>query len=379
MQIFSRPCDKRCLAVSLTVLLTLGLVLFLVLGEGRSRPPTRQVNIYNWADFIGKNTIADFEKKTGIKVIYDTYDAEETKETKLMAGGSGYDVVVSSTEYFSREIKAGVYLPLDKSRLTGWSNLNPHALEISQAADPGNLYAIPYLHSINGFAYNIDMIHQRMPDAPVGSLDMIFKPEIVSRFADCGVTFLDSPEDMMQLALNYLHLNPNSSDPADYKAAEQLLLAVRPYVRTFDSSEYLNALANGELCLAVSWSSDYAVSMARARAAGVDLKLAFTVPKEGANRTYSALLIAAGAPHPAEAYEFLNFILEPKVIAAITNDIYYGNDNLAADQYVKPQILHDLTLYPTPALDSQLYVSDESGVAIERIRTRSWTRIKTAH
>jgi putrescine transport system substrate-binding protein len=349
----------------------------LLLVAGAARAGDNRLFIYNWADFIGKSTLQDFQRATGIKVVYDTYDAEETKETKLMAGGSGYDIVVSSSEYFSREIKAGVYLPLDKARLIGWQNLDPHALAINAIDDPGNRYAVPYLHSINGFAYNVDMIRERMPDAPVGSLDMIFNPKILARFADCGVTFLDSPEDMLQLALNYLHLNPNSTDPADYKAAEKLLLGVRKYVRTFDSSEYLNALANGELCVAVSWSSDYAVAMARAQAAGLRIHLAFTVPKEGANRTYSAFLIPVGAPHLEAAYRFLNYLLEPRVIAGVTNDIYYGNDNLAANAFVDPKILADPTLYPTPEVESRLYASDEAGVTVERLRTHTWTRIKT--
>jgi putrescine transport system substrate-binding protein len=335
--------------------------------------------VYNWSDFIGKSTLADFEKTTGIKVVYDTFDAEETKETKLMAGGSDFDVVVSANEYFSREIKAGVYQALDKSRLPDWRNLDPQALADLAPSDPGNRYALPYLHSINGFAYNIDMIRARMPNAPVDSLDMIFKPDIIRRFADCGVTFLDSPEDILQLALNYLHLDPNTTRAADYRQAEQLLLAVRPYIRTFDSSEYLNSLANGELCIAVSWSSDYAVSMARAREAGVKVNLAFTVPKEGANRTYSALMIPVDAPHPEAAYRFLQYMLQPQVIAAVTNDIYYGNDNLAASRYVDPRILADPTLYPDAAMRARLFTSDEIGIEVERLRTRTWTRIKTGH
>ncbi|HEX9472617.1 MAG TPA: extracellular solute-binding protein [Steroidobacteraceae bacterium] len=339
----------------------------------------RKLFIYNWADFIGNTTLSDFQKATGIKVVYDTFDAEETKETKLMAGGSDYDVVVSANEYYSREIKAGVYLPLDKTRLPHWENLDPQGLADQAASDPGNRYALPYLHAINGFAYNVAMIRARMPAAPVDSLDMLFKPEVVRRFADCGVSFLDSPEDILQLALKYLGRNPNTTDAADYKAAEDLVVAVRPYVRIFDSSEYLNALANGELCIAVSWSSDYAVSMARARAAGLKLNLAFTVPKEGANLTYSSLMIPVGAPHLDAAYEFLNFMLRPEVIAKVTNDIYYGNDNRAANPYVNPRILADPTLYPTPEIRHRLYAADEAGIAVERLRSRTWTRIKTGH
>ena len=349
----------------------------LAAASGTCWAAQRQVNIYNFADFIGRHTIGEFEAATGIRVIYDTYEAEETKETRLMAGGSDYDVVVSSTEYFSRELKAGVYQPLDKRRLHGWENLNPRSLFITATADPGNQYAVPYLHAINGFAYNIDMIKQRMPDAPLDSLQMIFNPKVVAHFADCGVTFLDSPEDMLLLALNYLHLDPNTVKPTDYLAAEHLIKSVRPYIRTFDSAAYINALANKEQCLGVSWSSDYAVSMARARAAGVEVNLAFTIPKEGANRNYSVFSIPVGAPHLAEAYEFLNFMLQPKVIGSVTNDIYYGNDNRAADAFVLPQILNDLTLYPTPAIESRLYSASEAGIEVERIRTRTWTRIRT--
>jgi putrescine transport system substrate-binding protein len=217
-----------------------------------------------------------------------------------------------------------------------------------------------------------------MPEAPVDSLDMLFKPEVVAKFADCGVTFLDSAEDAIQLALKYLGLDPNSTRREDFKAAEELLLKVRPYVRSFDSSEYLNALANRELCVAMSWSSDYAQAHARAKAAGVNVNLAFTVPKEGANETFSSLLIPAGAPHPEAAYQFINFILRPDVIAHITNSTYYGNDNVASRPLVSPRILADETLYPTPEIEARLYKSAEVDAATERLRTRTWTRVKTA-
>jgi len=338
----------------------------------------KRLYIYNWTDFIGPETVAKFEKLTGIKVTYDVYDSEETMEARLMAGSSGYDVVSASTDFFSREIKAGVYEALDKSKLPNWKNLDPRILAIQAAYDPGNAHAVPYLHSINGFAYNVDMIKARMPNAPVDSLDMLFKPEVVSKFADCGVTFLDSAEDVIQLALNYLGLDPNTTRREDFKAAENLILKVRPYIRSFDSSEYLNGLANREVCVAMSWSSDYALSHARALAAGVNVNLAFTVPKEGANETFSSLLIPEGAPHPQAAYEFINFILRPDIIAEISNAIYYGNDNLASRPLVDPRILADVTLYPTPEIEARLYKSAEVNAATERIRTRTWTRIKTA-
>src|SRR5579863_4238449 len=346
-------------------------------GSAHQGADAKVVNIYNWADYIGKDTLSKFESASGIRVVYDTYDADETLEAKMMAGDSGYDLVTTSTDFFSRQIKAGIYQPLDRSKLPNWKNLDPHILAIEAQADPGNRHAVPYMRHVNGFAYNVDMIKARMPDAPVDSLDMIFKPEVVARFADCGVTLLDSAEDVLQLALNYLHLDPNTQRPEDYRRAEQLLLAVRPYIKAFDSSEYLNGLANGEFCISMSWSGDYATSRARVKAAGVEVHLAFTVPKEGANGSFDALLIPADAPHPLAAHRFLNYILEPRVIAAITNDIHYANDNWAAKAYVDPQILNDPAVYLPPATEARLYRASEAGPTLERLRTRTWTRIKT--
>src|ERR1700730_788866 len=362
-------------AKALPLLLT---ALVAVSGVKAGAAEDKRLFIYNWTDFIGPNTIAEFEKLTGIKVTYDVYDSEETMDARLLAGSAGYDVVIASTEYFVREIKAGVYIPLDKTKLANWKNIDPRILAIQTVHDPGNEHSVPYMHAINGFAYNVDMIKARMPNAPIDSLDMIFKPEIAVKFADCGITFLDSATDTLMLALQYLGLDPNTSKREDYKAAEDLLLKVRPYIRSFDSSEYLNGLANQEICIAMSWSSDYAQSKARARAVGVNVNLAFTVPKEGANQNFSSLLIPVGAPHPNAAYQFINFILQPQVIAEITNEIYYGNDNLASRPWVNPKILSDITLYPTPEIEARLFRSDEASAAIERIRTRTWTRVKTA-
>jgi len=294
-----------------------------------------------------------------------------------MAGDSGYDVVTTSTDFFARQIKAGVYQPIDKAKLPNWKNLDPSIVAIMAQYDPGNAHAVPYLHGVNGFAYNVDMIKARMPDAPVNSLDMIFKPEIISKFADCGVSFMDNAEDVIQLALNYLHLDPNTQKPEDFKAVEKLLLAVRPYIRTFDSEAFMNALPNKDLCIAMSWSGDYETARARAAAAGVKINLAFTVPKEGANIWYDAWLIPAGAPHPEAAHKFLNFMMDPKVIAGVTNDIHYGNDNLAANAFVDPAILANPAIYPTPAMAKTLFESHEVSPATERLRTRAWTRIKT--
>jgi putrescine transport system substrate-binding protein len=351
-------------------------LLLILLGSG-ARAEDKELNVYNWADYIGKNTIAEFEKETGIKVTYDTYDSDNELEAKVMAGGAGYDVVTAATNYFGRQIKAGVYQELDRSKLPNWGNLDPVILAKEAEFDPGNAHAAPYLHGTNGFAYNVDMIKARMPDAPVDSLDMLFKPEIVSKFADCGVSLLDSPEDVLDMGLSYLHLDPNSTRPDDYKQVEALLMAVRPYIRAFDTEQYMNALPNKEICIAMSWSADYVTARSRAKAAGFDINLAFTVPKEGANEWFDGLLIPKGAPHPEAAHRFINFMLDPKVIAEVSNQIHYANDNAAARQYVDPSILNDPAIYPTPEVEKRLYQSREVNAATERLRTRTWTRVKT--
>lgn len=358
------------------VLVVLG-VLSACGGASPESTRPRVLYVYNWADYIGKDTVRNFEAKTGIRVIYDTYPSSQTEEARLLAGDSGYDVVTTSMSYFARQIKAGAYQPLDKAKLTNWKNLDPRALAIEAQADPGNRYAAPYMHSVNGFAYNVDEIRARMPDAPVDSLQMLFNPKVIKRFADCGVSFLNSPENVLQLALKYLHLNPNSTSKRDYLRAEKLLLAVRPYIRAFDSSQYMNGLINGDYCIAMSYSGDFAVAEARARAAGLHVHLAFTVPIEGANLSYDAWLIPAGAPHPRAALEWINYLLEPRVIAAITNQIYYGNDNRAADRYVDPSILHNPTIYPTPEIAARLYESKPVSARLERLRTRIWMRVTT--
>ena len=349
-------------------------------GSRQPAAPVAQeqvLNIYNWADYIGHDTIADFERQTHIKVVYGLYDSNQTLEAKMLAGHSGYDIVSTTSAFYGRQIKAGAYQPLDRSKLTNWKNLDPAVLAVQAQADPGNRYAVPYLHAMNGLVYNVDMVKARMPNAPTDSLAMIFDPTVIARFADCGVTFLDSPEDVIQLALAYLHRDPNSRSVEDLHAAENLVMAVRPYIRIFDSNDYWHQLASKEVCLSIAWSSDYSVAQARALEDGTGAHLAFILPKEGSNITYNAFLIPAAAPHPEAAHKFLNFILDPKVIADITNDIHYGNDNLAARPFVRKQILDDPAVYPPPVLRARLYLPAELGPDYDRLRTRVWTHIKT--
>jgi putrescine transport system substrate-binding protein len=365
---------RSCRAAELGALATL-----LLCGCGAPATPHEEavLHIYNWADYIGHNTVAEFERQTHIKVIYELYDSNETLEVKMLAGSSGYDIVSTTTGFYGRQIRAGAYLPLERNKLPNWKNLDPQVLAVQAKADPGNRYAVPYLHAMNGFAYNIDLVKARMRDAPLDSSAMLFDPKVIARLADCGVTFLDSPEDVLQLALAYLKLDPNSERPEDLQAAEKLVMAVRPYIRNFDSSTYWHQLASKEICLAIAWSSDYSVAQDRADENGTGAHLAFTLPKEGSNITYNAFLIPASAPHPEAAHKFLNFILVGKVIAEITNDIHYGNDNLAASEFVRPKFLNDPAIYPPPELQGKLYLPAEPSADYERLRTRAWTRIKT--
>lgn len=335
------------------------------------------LNLYNWTDYIGETTIADFEKETGIKVNYDTYDSNETLDAKLLTGNTGYDVTFPSATFFARQIQAGVFQKLDKSKLTNWGNLDPDLLKELEAYDPGNEYAAPYMWGTNGFSYNVEMIKTRMPDASVDSLDMLFKPEIISKFADCGVSFLDSPEDVIQLALNYLGLDPNTKNVDDLKKVEELLMAVRPYVRRFDSASYLDGLPNGDVCIAMSWSGDFAVANNRAIEAGSKVTLDYTVPKEGANIWFDGMLIPKDAPHPQNAMLFLNFMMRPEVMAGCTNFTYYANSNRASWELVNPEILNDARIFPTEETRRNLYGSNVVSDEMLRARTRLWTKIKT--
>jgi putrescine transport system substrate-binding protein len=341
-------------------------------------PHERHVAIYNWSEYIGKTTIADFERETGIKVEYDTFDADATLEAKMLAGGAGYDVVSTSEEYFSRQIKAGAYQTLDRRRLPNWKNVDPEVLRTLERFDPGNAHAAPYLHAWTGFAFNVPKIRSRMPDAPVDSLAMLFDPDVVRRFADCRVTFLDQAAAVLYLALIYLGRDPNSDSPEDLAAAEQVVMRVRPFIAQFDS-DYINPLATGETCVAMAWSSDYAIALDRAREAGVDLPLAFTIPKEGTGYSINGWLIPFDAPHVAEAHEFINYMLRPDVIAKVTNDTHYPNEIPASRPLIKPSILQDPALYPPDEVRARTHLVAELKASVERQRTRIWTRIKTSH
>ncbi|HKS55337.1 MAG TPA: polyamine ABC transporter substrate-binding protein [Steroidobacteraceae bacterium] len=335
------------------------------------------LNVFTWPDYIAPDTIANFEAEYGIRVNYDTYDSTEMAEARLLAGHTGYDVVDHAARYSARLIPIGVYRPLDRSRLSNWRNLDPWVLKSLEDSDPGNRYGIPYLWGTTGFTYNVRMIRERMPDAPVGSGDMIFKPEIARRFADCGITFLDEPTDVIPMAMRYLGHDPNSIEPEHLAQVEALLKGVRPYIRYFSSAKMLVDLPNEEVCIAMSWSGDYAQAMQRAKEAGRPVQLAYTTPREGTMAWFDLWFIPADAPHPDNAHLFLNYLLRPEVIAAISNETRYAAANTKALPLVLPEVRDDPAVYPPEALRLTLREGILHTPKEERLRSRLWSRVKT--
>lgn len=337
----------------------------------------RVLNIYNWADYIGKDTLADFESEYDIRVNYDIYESSEIVDAKLMAGHTGYDVVIHSAAFSARLMPAGIYQPLYKNKLSNLGNLDSRVLDLLAESDPGNRYAVPYMWGTTGFSYNVQMIKDRMPNAPLGSGDMIFKPEIVSRFADCGVSFLDSPTDVIPMALNYLGYDGNTTDLDEIAKAEAVLKSVRPYIKYFSSTKMLMDLPNKEVCVAMSWSGDYATAFMRAKEAGLDIELAYTIPQEGSVSWVDGAYIPSDAPHPNNAHLFLDFLMRPEVIAAISNQTNYANGNEAATPLVNPEIVNNPAIYATDRVLGQSTIQKLFPPKIERIRTRIWSRVKT--
>jgi putrescine transport system substrate-binding protein len=338
----------------------------------------RVVNVYNWSDYIDPKVLEDFTRETGIKLRYDTFDANETLETKLLAGNSGYDVVVPTAYFLQRQIKAGVFQKLDRSKLPHLVNMWPEIAKRLAAYDPGNQYAVNYMCGTTGIGYNVKAVHERFgPDVKVDSWDIVFKPENLAKFKDCGVHMLDSADDILPAALHYLGLDPNSTKPDDLDRAAALMEKVRPYVRKFHSSEYLNALAGGEICLVVGWSGDIKQAKNRAIEAKNGVEIGYAIPKEGAQMWFDNLAIPKDAPHPAEAHAFIDFLLRPKVAARNSNFVAYASGNLASQKFVDKAVLDDPGVYPDAATMSKLYTIDARGPREQRRINRVWTRIKT--
>jgi putrescine transport system substrate-binding protein len=337
----------------------------------------RVVNVYNWSDYIDDSILADFTKETGIKVVYDVYDSNETLEAKLLAGGTGYDVVVPTATFLQRQIAAGVYQKLDKSKLPNLSNMWSEITDRAQKYDPGNDYAVDYMWGTTGIGYNVDKMKAILGTDERPSWDVLFKPEMAAKFKDCGIYMLDSPSDVLPSVLAYLGLNPDSRDPADLKKAQDLLTSVRPYIRKFDSSNYISALAQGDICLVLGYSGDVFQAKSRAEEAKNNVNIGYSIPSQGAQMWFDMMAIPKDAPHPAEALEFINYIQKPEVIAKATNFVFYANGNKASQAFIDKEVLDDPVIYPPGDMMKKLFTTTPYDNKIQKTVTRLWTTVVT--
>jgi putrescine transport system substrate-binding protein len=335
------------------------------------------LNLYIWSDYLAPNTLPDFEKETGIKVHVSYYDTNETLETKLLAGSSGFDVVLPTASYFERQIKAGVYLALDKSKLPNLKNMDPALMARVALHDPGNAHGVIYTWGTNGIGYNAKMISALMPDAPLDSWRLVFDPAVAARIAKCGISVLDSPAEMMRVVFSYLGKDPNSQSAEDLAQAAAVLDKIRPYVRNINSSEYIEALANGDLCVAVGYNGDALQARDRARDANKGIEVRYSIPKEGTILWFDMLAIPKDAPDRESAYAYLNYIMKPEVIAAISNFKRYANANAAAQHLVLPEVTRDPGIYPPPEVMQRLAVQLADSPEQTRALTRVWQKFKT--
>ncbi len=336
------------------------------------------LRVTNWAEYIGEETIANFEKETGIKVIYDNYDSVESIDSKLLAGNSGYDVVSHSSTSIARLIPANIVQPLDKSKLTNFKNIMPEIMgQLSEKWDPGNLYIVPYMWGTHGVTYNKELVLETYPDAPIGSMEMIFDPKHMKEIAKCGVSFLDSPTDVIPMALAHLGLPPDTKSKADYKKAEELLLAVRPYIKTFDNYAY-QRMPQKEFCVSVTWGPDGLLAMAGAAEANTGVVLDFYLPegKGKANLWVDGWIIPADAKNVEGAHKFLNYMMREDVAAGDSNYTWYASANAAAKPMIDPAVTGSPASYPTPAQVANMYTLSPVGRKAERVRTRAWTDFK---
>jgi putrescine transport system substrate-binding protein len=338
----------------------------------------RVVNFYNWSDYIEPSVLTDFSKETGIKVRYDTFDSNDTLEAKLLAGKSGYDVVVPTGYFLAREIQAGIFLKLDKTLLPNLVNAWPDIADRLASYDPGNQYAVNYMWGTTGIGFNVKSVHQAFgADGRIDSWDDVFDPARIAKFKNCGVHILDSSDDILPAALHYVGLDPNSSDPGDLQRAADLLAKISPYVRKFHSSEYLNALATGEICLAVGFSGDIKQAQKRAAEAKAGVAVGYSIPGEGAQLWFDNLAIPRDAGNVAEAHALINYLLKPEVAAKNTNFISYANGNLTSQKFIDKAILDDPTIYPDAATMAKLYTITAHDQKTQRLINRLWIRIKT--
>jgi len=371
--LFTTPRAPRFIAVVAFILAVLG-------AAGPIAAKDRIVNFYNWSDYIDPTVLEDFTRETGIRVVYDTFDSNDTLETKLLAGKSGYDVVVPTAYFLERQIKAGVFRSLDKTKLPNLDNAWPEITRRLATYDPGNQYAVNYMWGTTGIGYNVKRARDLLgSDGKIDSWDMVFKPENLAKFKDCGVQMLDSSDDIMPAALAYLRLDPNTTVPAELEQATDLLIKIRPSVRKFHSSEYLNALATGEICFVVGWSGDIKQAQKRAAEAKNGVDIGYVIPKEGAQMWFDNLAIPKDSKNVAEAHELINYLLRPEVAAKNSNFVAYANGNLASQKLIDLSVMSDKGVYPDAADMARLYTINAHDQKTQRLMNRLWTRIKTGH
>jgi len=334
------------------------------------------LNVYSWAEYIAPDTVANFEKDTGIEVHYDTFDNNEVLETKLLTGHTNYDVVLPSEHFFDRQLHAGVYRKLDKTALPNLANADPEIMRRLAIHDPGNLYAIPYMWTTTGLGFNVDEVHARLGPNITDSWSLLFDPQNAAKLKDCGVAITDSPLDVFESAIIYLGKDPNRHDPADVAAASQLLLRIRPFVR-YIAADLIGPMANGSVCLALAWSGDVEGARNRARENSTTTRIDYLVPREGALMTLDMMGIPADAPHPRNALAWMNYLLRPEVSAAITNAIHYPNGNAASLALVNPEIREDPSVYPDAATRARLISISAVSMEYSRAVSREWTRFRT--
>jgi putrescine transport system substrate-binding protein len=336
------------------------------------------LNLYNWSNFIGPDTVRNFEKETGIKVRYDVYDTDDTLQAKLLTGKAGYDVVVPTSNYMAKQIQAGVFLKLDKSKLPNLANLDKTLMKLAEDADPGNKYGVPWAWGTTGLGYNMSKVQPILgKNAPYDSWDIFFKPEYLSKLKSCGVSVLDAPADVFAATLHYLGKDPNSKNPADYQAAFEQLKKIRPYIAQFNTTSYINDLANNDICFAFAWSGDVAMAKQRARDAGKSYELRYVIPKSGAPIWFSMMGILKDAPDVEAAYKWINYIERPEVHAGITNEVFYPNANVGSLKYTKAEIAKDPAIYPSEAVLKTLFLEKALPAEIQRLESRLWTQLKT--
>lgn len=362
----------------MTRLSLIGMLAAAVLGMKIAAAEEPVLHVYNWSDYIADEVLRQFQSETGIKVVYDVYDTNEVLEAKLLAGHSGYDLVFPTDRPFAqRHVKAGIYARLDRSRLDNAAGLDPLIMENLVEIDPDNAHLVPYMWGTTSIGYNVVKVAERLgTDAPVDTWSLIFDPKNAERLADCGISLLDDPTEVFIAALIYLGKDPNSAATADLEAASALLQKIRPFIRYFHSSQYINDLANGDLCVAHGYSGDILQARDRAAEVGDQVEVALAIPREGAVVFIDVMAIPADARHPYNAHRLIDFLMRPEIIARITDYVGYANAVPASLPLLDEDVRNDPGVFPPPEVLSRLVAPAELTRNAQRARTRAWTRVK---